>query len=125
MFPTDEENPFLDTWRPVAPPPENMNSPIVLVSDHKATVRPALKNAQSPPSPLQTFFNAKKLPYGVQYEIARLVSLGKMSYDDVSIGIVDEVARLSTNAEAAPLTVKKFLTFDYDESEGGIVLSGK
>lgn len=58
----------------------------------------------------------------MQYEIARLVSLGTLSYDDVSIGIVDEIAKLSTNAEAAPLTAKKFLTF---ESEGGIVLSNK
>lgn len=102
VLPADEENPFLDTWRPAAPPPDNINSPIVL----------------SPPSPLQTFFNAKKLPYGVQYEIARLVSLGTMSYDDVSIGVVDEIAKLSTNAEAAPLAAKKFLTFDYDGGEG-------
>lgn len=48
-----------------------------------------------------------------------------MSFDNVSIGIVDEIAKLSTNAEAAPLTAKKFLTFDYDGSEGGIVLLGK
>lgn len=59
-------------------------------------------SAQSPSVPLQRIFNAY-LPYAVQFEIARRVSLGKMSYGDECLEtkkIVDFAKRFKTNADA-------------------------
>jgi hypothetical protein len=79
---------------------------------------------QSPSQTLQNVFNAKKLPYGAQYEINRLVSVKKLKYDDIFYHHVDTLAKLGTNREAAPATAKLFLphSFEDDELEGMPIL---
>jgi RNA-dependent RNA polymerase len=42
----------------------------------------------------------RKLPYGAQYEINRLVSVGKLTYDDISLEDVITLAKMRTNREA-------------------------
>ena len=75
---------------------------------------------QSPSQVLQNLFNVKKLPYGAQYEINRLVSVNKLTYDDILIEDVDKLAKMRTNREAAPATAKLMMkhSFEDDESEG-------
>ena len=79
---------------------------------------------QSPSQVLQNVFNVKKLPYGAQYEINRLVSVDKLKYDDILIDDVDKLAKMGTNREAAPATAKVMVkpNFEDDESEGMPVL---
>lgn len=80
---------------------------------------------QSPSQVLQNLFNVKKLPYGAQYEINRLVSVDKLTYDDILIEDIDKLARMGTNREAAPATAKlvvKKKSFEDDESEGMPIL---
>ena len=79
---------------------------------------------QSPSQVLQNVFNAKKLPYGAQYEINRLVSVNKLTYDDILIDDVDKLAKMGTNREAVPATTKLMLkrSFEDDESEGMPIL---
>jgi hypothetical protein len=76
---------------------------------------------QSPSQVLQNLFNVKKLPYGAQYEINRLVSVDKLTYDDILIEDIDKLAKMGTNREAAPATAKTVKKnndpFD-DDSEG-------
>ena len=78
-------------------------------------------NQQSPSQVLQNLFDVKKLPYGAQYEINRLVSVKKLTYDDILIEDVDKLAKMGTNREAAPATAKLMAnknSFDDDDSEG-------
>ena len=65
-------------------------------------------------------FDAKKLPYGAQYEINRLVSINKLTYDDILIEDIDNLAKMGTNREAAPATarLKRNHSFEDDDSEG-------
>jgi len=65
-------------------------------------------------------FTAKKLPYGAQYEINRLVSVDKITYDDILVEDVDKLATLGTNRKAAPMTAGLMLkhSFEDDESDG-------
>ena len=78
---------------------------------------------QSPSQVLQNLFNGKKLPYGAQYEINRLVSVEKLTYDDILIEDVDKLAKMRTNREAAPATAKIMLKSSFDdESEGMPIL---
>jgi RNA-dependent RNA polymerase len=69
---------------------------------------------------LQDFFANKKLPYGAQYEISRLVSIGKITYDDILFEDVITLAKMGTNREAAPATARIMLksSFEEDESDG-------
>lgn len=61
-------------------------------------------------------FEKKQVPYGVQYEIARYVSLGKLRYQDVLVEWLDEFMKLGTNREAMPLLAKKLrLAVDADD----------
>lgn len=73
---------------------------------------------------MQNLFTAKKLPYGAQYEINRLVSVNKLTYDDILIEDVDKLAKMGTNREAAPATAKLMVKFSFedDESEGMPIL---
>lgn len=78
---------------------------------------------QSPSQVLQNLFNVKKLPYGAQYEINRLVSVNKLKYDDILIEHIDKLAKMGTNREAAPATAKMVKpSFEDDDSEGVPVL---
>lgn len=49
----------------------------------------------------QSCFEARKIPYGAQYEIARLVSMGHISFTDIIMENLDKLSSLS-NAEGAP-----------------------
>jgi hypothetical protein len=82
-------------------------------------------NQQSPSQVLQNLFDAKKLPYGAQYEINRLVSVNKLTYDDILVEDVDKLAKMGTNGEAAPVTAKLMLkhSFEDDELDGMSILS--
>ena len=77
-------------------------------------------NQKSPPQIWQNLFRTKGLPYGAQYEINRLVSIGKLKYEDISVESVNELAKMGTNREAAPATAKVMLkhSFEDDESDG-------
>ena len=66
---------------------------------------------------MQNLFTKKKLPYGAQYEINRLVSVGKLKYDDIYIPNVITLAKMETNREAAPATARIMLKQD-DDSNG-------
>jgi hypothetical protein len=79
---------------------------------------------QSPSELLQNKFNAKNLPYGAQYEINRLVSVEKLTYDDILLEDIDNLAKMGTNREAAPATAKLMLkhSFEADDSDGMPVL---
>ncbi|KAJ4498650.1 RNA dependent RNA polymerase-domain-containing protein [Lentinula lateritia] len=57
----------------------------------------------------QQWIAARKLPWGVEWEIARLVSIGKIRYDTVQISALDEFKKQGTNAKAAPLVEKILL----------------
>jgi len=50
----------------------------------------------------QKKFKNVKLPYGVQYEIARYVSTGHLKFSDLIFSDVDELASHKTNEKAAP-----------------------
>lgn len=75
---------------------------------------------------MQAFFTQRKLPYGAQYEINRLVSVGKLTYDKISLEDVITLAKKGTNREAAPATEKVMLksrySFEDDESDGMSIL---
>ncbi|KAJ3789073.1 RNA dependent RNA polymerase-domain-containing protein [Lentinula aff. detonsa] len=57
---------------------------------------------------VQKWITARGLPWGVEWEIARLVSIGKIDYGNVEISALDKLKKEGTNAKAAPL-------FPYDE----------
>jgi RNA-dependent RNA polymerase len=79
---------------------------------------------QSPSQVLQNLFNVKKLPYGSQYEINRLVSVEKLTYDSILIEDVEKLAKMGSNREAAPATARVMLknSFEDDGSEGMPIL---
>lgn len=72
---------------------------------------------QSPSQVLQNIFTARKLPYGAQYEINRLVSINKLTYDNILIEDIDKLAKLGTNREAAPATAKLMLKRSFEEDD--------
>ncbi|KDQ15608.1 hypothetical protein BOTBODRAFT_157888 [Botryobasidium botryosum FD-172 SS1] len=55
----------------------------------------------------QRCFDARKLSWGVQWEIARLVSHGLFAWDDIRLDLLDDLK--GTNANAAPKVVKQLL----------------
>jgi hypothetical protein len=55
----------------------------------------------------QNCIAAAGVPYGVQFEIARLVSLKRLEYEDISSTILLTLQGL--NAQAAPETARKFV----------------
>ncbi|KAF8913977.1 RNA dependent RNA polymerase-domain-containing protein [Gymnopilus junonius] len=72
----------------------------------------------SPPHHFQRLFDAKDLPYGAQYEIARYISSDKMKYSDILIPNVHELAKLKSNREAVPAiaqTILKNVVIDKDD----------
>lgn len=85
---------------------------------------------QAPSKIFQRMFHHKKLPYGVQYELARCVSHSKFNFADIHVPDLDIFSELKTNEKAAPLTLRTFLKPDEDEDEDedgtqGSVFSGK
>ena len=62
----------------------------------------------------------KKLPYGAQYEISRLVSVDKLKNDDIILDDIKTLAKMETNRRAAPATAKVMLrlSFEDDETDG-------
>lgn len=74
-------------------------------------------NQQSPSRALQTLFDRNELPYGAQYEISRLVSIGKLTYVDFPVEKVYKLARMGTNREAAPATAKLMLQHKFEDDE--------
>ena len=74
---------------------------------------------QSPSQRLQEFFKIRKLPYGAQYEINRLVSVDKLTYDDISFEDVIALAKMKTNREAAPATARVMLKNSFNDDESG------
>jgi hypothetical protein len=58
---------------------------------------------QGDPAHWQPYFE-NSLCYGVQYEIARLVSLGCLKYDQLTTIYLDQLR--GSNADAAPKTVR-------------------
>jgi hypothetical protein len=68
-----------------------------------------LQDSSSAPKPIivahsdrhQLFFNKHQLSWGVQWEIARLVSSQKLHYKDIPVHVIKELA--GPNAVAAPL----------------------
>ncbi|CAA7259841.1 unnamed protein product [Cyclocybe aegerita] len=88
----DKDNPFID----VPEVPDDPRAPISF----------------SPPMIMQHFMNSKKLPYGVQYEIARFISVDsreealRLKYSNILTEQVTELASLVTNEAAVPATFK-------------------
>lgn len=60
----------------------------------------------------------KKIPYGVQFEIARLVSNGHLEYVDIEIASLASLAN-GMNDAAAPLTARVLLKRLDATDEGG------
>lgn len=58
---------------------------------------------------------SKKIPYGVQYEIARYVSKRQLEFKDVRLPDLDRLAELKTNEKAAPVTFKVLASGINDE----------
>ena len=61
--------------------------------------------------------DGKKIPYGVQYEIARCVSKGLLEFKNICVPDLDRLAELKTNEKAAPVTFKILVT-GLNEEEG-------
>ncbi|KAJ4478201.1 RNA dependent RNA polymerase-domain-containing protein [Lentinula aciculospora] len=55
--------------------------------------------------PVQKWITDRHLPWGVQWEIARLVSIGKIDYSNIQISALDELRKEGTDAKAAPLKI--------------------
>ena len=70
---------------------------------------------QSPSQTLQNVFNAKKLPYGSQYEINRLVSVGSLTYDNILVEDIDKLAKMGSNREAAPATARLMVKNSFED----------
>ncbi|KAL0067285.1 hypothetical protein AAF712_005683 [Marasmius tenuissimus] len=81
-------------------------------SGHRHSVNPSIVDsyyavAHSPV--WQPIFDQLQLPFGVQWEISRLVSGDKLSFDRIEKGMIEKLAHLKTNSRAAPLVEKIFL----------------
>ncbi|KAJ3896058.1 RNA dependent RNA polymerase-domain-containing protein [Lentinula edodes] len=77
-------------------PPDEISKPVTITEVGK-------------PVSFQQWIAARKLPWGVEWEIARLVSIGKIKYDTVQMSALDELKKQGTNAKAAPLVEKILL----------------
>ncbi|KAH8114962.1 RNA dependent RNA polymerase-domain-containing protein [Phellopilus nigrolimitatus] len=55
----------------------------------------------------QIFFDKRELSFGVQWEIARLVSAGRLKYGDIPVAVLDKLK--GTNTNAAPQVVRLLL----------------
>lgn len=55
----------------------------------------------------QTRITTADVSYGVQFEMARLVSMNRLNYDDISSTVLATLK--GTNAQAAPETARKFV----------------
>ncbi|KAJ3799108.1 RNA dependent RNA polymerase-domain-containing protein [Lentinula aff. detonsa] len=65
---------------------------------------------------VQKWITARGLPWGVEWEIARLVSIGKIDYGNVEISALDKLKKEGTNAKAAPLVEKILLRKEQEAS---------
>ncbi|KAL0576928.1 hypothetical protein V5O48_005074 [Marasmius crinis-equi] len=96
----DEPRPKLvktGTGRTTAPPDDTnltLKEPCYAVA-HSATWQPV--------------FDELALPFGVQWEISRLMTVGRLSFDQIDRAKLEELGRLKTNARAAPLVEKILL----------------
>ncbi|KAF8897616.1 RNA dependent RNA polymerase-domain-containing protein [Infundibulicybe gibba] len=94
-------------------------------SDEKppSTVSPSTTVAWASPSAhevrLQHCYDKRSLPYGVQYEIARLVSRGRIRHDQILLEDLDEIAKLGSNAQAVPRTAQILLARYTTATESG------
>ena len=85
-----------------------------------AVIRHSTIHHQSPFRRLQNIFTVKKLPYGAQYEISRLVSVGKLTYDDILFEDIITLAKMGTNREAAPATARVMLKHSFENESDGM-----
>jgi hypothetical protein len=91
--------------KPHPHPPMPFNSQEVIVGCQKLVVHAfsdIWHGIQGDPAHWQPYFE-NSLCYGVQYEIARLVSLGCIKYDQLTTAYLDRLR--GSNADAAPKTV--------------------
>jgi RNA-dependent RNA polymerase len=58
---------------------------------------------------VQNWIDSRCLPWGVQWEIARLVSSGKLNYSQIRMSTLDELQKLGSNSKAAPLVEQMLL----------------
>ncbi|KAK0206463.1 RNA dependent RNA polymerase-domain-containing protein [Desarmillaria ectypa] len=82
--PDDLDNPFVDN-------PVNPDEPIIIAHNPR----------------YQTCFQARNLQYGIQYEVARLVSTDVIEYSDILIDVLDHLKGKS-NHEGVPLVAQAF-----------------
>jgi len=62
---------------------------------------------------------SKKMPYGVQYEIARCVSHGQLKYSQIHLPDLGILAELGSNEKAAPATLKVICKGFFSDDEDG------
>lgn len=72
---------------------------------------------QAHSSHLQRCFDKRNLPYGVQYEIARLITMG-FRYDQILMVDLDKLQKEGSNATAAPKTAKVLLARQFEIPDG-------
>ncbi|KAF5390517.1 hypothetical protein D9757_002717 [Collybiopsis confluens] len=63
---------------------------------------------------VQTWLDSRSLPWGVQWEIARLVSLGRLKYEKVYMNDLDKLKAEGSNVKAVP-QVEKILSRKPDD----------
>ena len=63
--------------------------------------------------------DSKKIPYGVQYELARFVSKGQLKFEAVNCPNFDRIVELKTNEKAAPVTFKILVLGSIEEKDQG------
>ncbi|KAF9008990.1 RNA dependent RNA polymerase-domain-containing protein [Cyathus striatus] len=96
--------------------PENLRAKFPRTIEDVETPFDDSLSADSPPTHQQRYFEARKLPYGCQYEIARLVSLGLIRYEEIETDDIDGLAKMETNEIAAPATAKSLLKAKKDDT---------
>ncbi|KDR83661.1 hypothetical protein GALMADRAFT_150744 [Galerina marginata CBS 339.88] len=104
-LPAGEDSPFLNNpakeGADAEDEPDNIYAPI----------------CYSPLHLIQRMFDTRKIPYGVQYEIARYISLGKFEYSQIYLPELFKLSELQTNREAVPATTKIILQPLADEDD--------
>ncbi|KIK68052.1 hypothetical protein GYMLUDRAFT_216523 [Collybiopsis luxurians FD-317 M1] len=70
--------------------------------------------------PFQHFLDCRNLPWGVEWEIARLVSIGKFGYEDFEISGLDKLKNEGSNAKAVPLVEKLLVKKTANESSSSV-----
>ncbi|KAJ3843405.1 RNA dependent RNA polymerase-domain-containing protein [Lentinula raphanica] len=96
------------------------------VSDHQRASKLPRQGTSSPSlddpievaysKPHQKWITDRSLPWGVEWEIARLVSTGKVLYENITLSDLDLLKKEGTNANAAP-RVERLLLRKIHESK--------